>query len=222
MGWMVSGDVMKDPEVAAEAMRAYTTARAGPMGRAPFASSFVPLSLSAGERRALVERHARPGAAPAAEAQLAQLRAILAREGEPTARYSLAPLQLLADRPLPRWDNFGMGRDGMYVSVVTVLNYPFSRGPAHLRSPRAADKPVIDAGYLSNPDRRRDDGAAPRAARQHLRVGAHGGAAQARRPAPPRLGEPRRGDGHARASRRRARRRGGWSSRTGTAAERRL
>lgn len=154
-GWevadgLVSGDVIKNPEVAADAMKAYMTARAGPMGQAPFVSSFIPLILSTAERQNLIEKHVHAGVYPATEAQLVQLRSILQREEEPTVQYSFAPLQLLADHPLPK-DIFGMGRDGMFVSVITVLNYPFSRGSTHLHSPRASDKPVIDTGYLENP-----------------------------------------------------------------------
>jgi choline dehydrogenase-like flavoprotein len=41
-----------------------------------------------------------------------------------------------------------MGKDENYVSIVAVLNHPFSRGSVHIKSPIPTDDPTIDPKYF--------------------------------------------------------------------------
>jgi choline dehydrogenase-like flavoprotein len=134
-------------------MAAYQTAKAGPLSQNPLVSSFIPIDLSDADRNELVDAQlaAHPPQTPAEAAQYEQLRHILDIPGEPTAQYTFAPMQLLSrEGPLPS-GIFGMSHDGFFVTVVTALNHPFSRGSTHISSALAADKPVIDSGYFRHP-----------------------------------------------------------------------
>ena len=42
-----------------------------------------------------------------------------------------------------------MSHDGMFVTVISVLNHPFSRGSTYINSDAKA-KPTIDTGYFSH------------------------------------------------------------------------
>lgn len=148
----VSGDIAKNPEVAAAAMKAYQEAKAGPLGQVLFVSSFLPLDgLSTDQRLKLVySSFGKSEETPGTEGQYEQLRGMLRKQDEPTAQYSFAPIQLLArSGPLPG-GIFGMGKDGLFVSVIAVLNHPFSRGSTHIHSSVPTDNPVIDTGFLSH------------------------------------------------------------------------
>ncbi|KAF2502268.1 putative aryl-alcohol dehydrogenase [Lophium mytilinum] len=149
-----SADIIaKDPSIMAAAMEAYQTAKAGPLGQNPLVSSFIPIDLSDAERNELVDTQvaAHPPETPAEAAQFEQLRHILDIPNEPTAQYTFAPMQLLSRLgPLPS-QIFGMSHDGYFVTVVTALNHPFSRGSTHIASANPTDKPTIDIGYLRHP-----------------------------------------------------------------------
>jgi choline dehydrogenase-like flavoprotein len=149
----VSGDSIRDPEVAAAAMQLYQASRSGPLSQVPFVSSFMPLDkVSDTDKRRLLEEHlSTPAATICREKQYAQLAHMLQNTSSATCQYSFAPIQLLPRYgPLPS-GIFGMGHDGNFVTVITVLNQPFSRGSTHIKSSNPTDNPSIDSGYLSHP-----------------------------------------------------------------------
>lgn len=46
---------------------------------------------------------------------------------------------------------YGMGTDGNYISIVSVLNHPLSRGSVHIQSSDPTSQPILDPKYFSHP-----------------------------------------------------------------------
>lgn len=88
---------------------------------------------------------------PGQKKQFDALRQILRDPNEPTAQYVLAPFQLLPrEGPSPK-GIFGLGHPGFFISIVSLLSYPFSRGSVHLKSDGPKGSPIIDSGILRHP-----------------------------------------------------------------------
>ena len=152
-----SGDVLRDPNVLDAVMKLYATSQAGPMGQSTLSSAYIPLAdekgiLPAEERKRLFDEYV-PVAAdtPGWAEEFNLIRSIVEPLDEPTVQYIMFPGQLTVE-PQPADVNsvFRPSVPGNYVSVVTVLNHPFSRGTVHIASGDAAVKPKWDPRYLSH------------------------------------------------------------------------
>jgi choline dehydrogenase-like flavoprotein len=153
---MPSGDMARDPAVAAAAMVAYQKDGSGPLGMVPMASAFMPcLDFAEAQRENLtqtvndlLEDQNLP---TMYQKQYTVLRDMLLDPNEPTAMYVLAPFQILPRAgPNPR-DIFSMSHPGSFISITSLLSHPFSRGSVHLASSDPTAAPVIDAGILRHP-----------------------------------------------------------------------
>ncbi|KAJ5725511.1 CAZyme family AA3 [Penicillium malachiteum] len=151
-----SGDMAKDPNVAAAAMAAYQKNGSGPLGMAPFVSAFMPCLNIAEEEHAQMLQGLKasiesPETPPAHKKQFEALQTVLKDSSEPTAQYILAPFQL----PAVEGDNpkrlFGMPYPGLFISLVSLLSYPLSRGSVHIGSADPSAAPIIDHGMLRHP-----------------------------------------------------------------------
>ncbi|KAL3478513.1 hypothetical protein BJX99DRAFT_269189 [Aspergillus californicus] len=153
---MPSGDMARDPAVAAAAMAAYQQNGSGPLGMVPMVSAFMPcLDFAPAERELLLNKIDASlqdrGLFRMYQKQYTVLREMFTDPDEPTAQYILAPFQLLPRAgPNPR-DIFGMSHPGFFISIVSLLSYPLSRGSVHLPSADPAAAPVIDSGILRHP-----------------------------------------------------------------------
>ncbi|KFY63367.1 hypothetical protein V496_03996 [Pseudogymnoascus sp. VKM F-4515 (FW-2607)] len=150
-----SGDMARDPVVAAAAMAAYQKDGSGPLSMVPIVSAFMPcLDFPLDERAQLLQildTHKSGETSPGQKKQFAAVRQILQDPNEPTAQYILAPFQILpGDGPSPK-GIFGMGHPGFFISIGSLLSYPFSRGSVHLKSDDPKGSPMIDSGILCHP-----------------------------------------------------------------------
>ncbi|OBT67941.1 hypothetical protein VE03_02500 [Pseudogymnoascus sp. 23342-1-I1] len=150
-----SGDMSRDPVVAAAAMTAYQKDGSGPLGMVPLVSAFMPcLDFPPDERAQLLQMldiHSDGEVPPGQKKQFDALRQILQDPNEPTGQYILAPFQILPrEGPSPK-GIFGLGHPGFFISIVSLLSYPFSRGSVHLGSNDPHGSPIIDSGILRHP-----------------------------------------------------------------------
>ncbi|KAL1964510.1 hypothetical protein VTN77DRAFT_6936 [Rasamsonia byssochlamydoides] len=151
-----SGDALRIPEVAEAAMAAWQEhSGAGPLGLCAISSAFMPLpELQDGELKGLIKKYLEDykyPSFPGQEAQYRILRQILEDESEPTGQYSLAPFQITPEKgPSPK-GIYGMSEPESFISIVSVLNRPFSRGNVHLASNDPYASPVFDPKFFSHP-----------------------------------------------------------------------
>ncbi|KAJ6085102.1 hypothetical protein N7499_004731 [Penicillium canescens] len=152
---MPSGDMARDPAVAAAAMAAYQKDGSGPLGMVPLISAFMPLVDTPEDERnhllqQLQESLDSPSLSRTQKKQYEALHSLLQNPDEPTAQYVLAPFQLLPREGEPK-RIFGLGHPGFFISLVSMLSYPFSRGSVHIQSSDPKAAPVIDHGILRHP-----------------------------------------------------------------------
>ncbi|OBT84040.1 hypothetical protein VE02_09041 [Pseudogymnoascus sp. 03VT05] len=147
-----SGDMARDPVVAAAAMDSYQKDGSGPLGMVPLVSAFMPcLDFPPDERAQLLqmlEIHNGGEIPPGQKKQFDALRQILQDPNEPTAQYILAPFQILPrEGPSPK-GIFGLGHPVFFITIGSLLSYPFSRGLVHLKSDDPMGSSMIDSGIL--------------------------------------------------------------------------
>jgi choline dehydrogenase-like flavoprotein len=153
---MPSGDMARDPAVAAAAMAAYQKDGSGPLGMVAMVSAFMPcLDFPGTERENLlwkINTSLNDASLPTMyRKQYTILRDMFKDPNEPTAQYVLAPFQILPRAgPSPR-DIFSMSHPGNFISITSLLSHPFSRGSVHLASSDPTAAPVIDAAILRHP-----------------------------------------------------------------------
>ncbi|KAL4928001.1 GMC family oxidoreductase [Aspergillus undulatus] len=151
-----SGDMARDPAVAAAAMAAYQKDGSGPLGMVGLVSAFMPcLDFPESERQKLLQKIDelldKKDLPTRYRKQYNILKGLLKDPNEPTAQYILGPFQLLPRvGPNPK-QLFGMGHPGFFISLVSLLSYPLSRGSVHLSSVDYTASPVIDSGILRHP-----------------------------------------------------------------------
>ncbi|KAL4950420.1 hypothetical protein BDW69DRAFT_187395 [Aspergillus filifer] len=152
----VSGEALRDPAVAKIAMEAWQQhSGAGPLGVCPLSSAYMTLpSLQDGELKGLIKKyleHSQYPSPPGRDAQYQILRQILEDDNEPSGQYTLAPFQITPEKgPSPK-GIFGMTEPECFVSIVSVLNRPFSRGHVHLTSNDPYAPPIFDPKFFSHP-----------------------------------------------------------------------
>ncbi|RDW66507.1 hypothetical protein BP6252_10142 [Coleophoma cylindrospora] len=151
----LSGDCLRNPDIAAAALGAYMQAGAGPFSGVPIASSFMPLTdLSDADRTELLAKYLDASdykSVPSQEQQFGLLRDIFNDPNDASGQYTMAPFQIVP-RDGPYLDKiYGMGKEGNYISIVSVLNHPFSRGHCHIRSADPTEHPIVDPKYFSHP-----------------------------------------------------------------------
>ncbi|OBT95453.1 hypothetical protein VE01_05149 [Pseudogymnoascus verrucosus] len=138
----------RDPAVAAAAMAAYQKDGSGPLGMVPLVSAFMPcLDFPPDERAQLlhiIDIHNGGDISSGQKKQFDALRQILQDPNEPAAHFCLEK------GPSPK-GIFGLGHPGFFVSIVSLLTYPFSRGSVHLKSNDPTGSPIINSGILRHP-----------------------------------------------------------------------
>ncbi|OOG00609.1 GMC oxidoreductase [Aspergillus carbonarius ITEM 5010] len=148
----VTGEVLRNPEVAKAAMHAWQSSGAGPLGLCPISSAFITLpELQVGELQDLLEKYLDKEVPSNLTAQYRVLSQLLKDADEPTGQYTLAPFQITPEKgPSPK-GIFAMTEPECFVSIVAVLNRPFSRGSVHLASSDPTALPTFDPRMLSHP-----------------------------------------------------------------------
>ncbi|KAJ5766322.1 uncharacterized protein N7511_003938 [Penicillium nucicola] len=152
---MPSADMARDPAVAAAAMAAYEIDGSGPLGMVPFTSAFMPLVNSSDDDRSQVlqkvqESLNNPSISQTHKKQYEVLHEMLQNPNEPHAQYVLAPFQILSRKEQPK-DIFGLSHPGFFITLVSTLSYPLSRGSVHIQTSDPNAPPRIDSGLLRHP-----------------------------------------------------------------------
>ncbi|KAH0444703.1 GMC oxidoreductase [Colletotrichum camelliae] len=148
-----SGDVLRDANILNALVGQYQATREGPLGQSTISSAYMPLADGNGlvqkEGKAnLFESHKDQVGTPAAEL----VRSLVESPDEPTCQYLLFPSQItINDHPANMAEYILPSHPDNYITVMTVLNHPFSRGCVHITSPDFKDLPVWDPRYNANP-----------------------------------------------------------------------
>ena len=151
----VWGDVLRNAEIAGVAMAAYQGAKAGPLSGVPIVSAFMPLvDFPKSELEQLLSKYLdsyEHKSVPSQKQQFELLREMLHDPNDASGQYTMAPFQIVPRDGLHCKVIYGMGKEGNYMSIVSVLNHPFSRGFVHINSPDPAVQPTLDPQYFSHP-----------------------------------------------------------------------
>lgn len=158
----VSGDIMRDPSVVQAVSKLYQETRKGPLSGTPLSFAYTPLvdgngALPRRSVESLLHRcldgvpYSVP--VPSLGKQHELLRAQILDPRESTIEFMYIPLQLneKAEGATDMTTLFSKTQDGNYISLVTVLMHPFSRGSVHIASASATAQPRVDPQYLAHP-----------------------------------------------------------------------
>lgn len=148
-----TAEALRDPAVAGAAMAAWQGSGAGPLGLCALPSSYTNLAeLKDGELKSIIEQYSQEkDLSPSLTAQYNVLRQMLEDEDEPTGQYTLAPFQVLPEKgPSPK-GLYGMLEPENFISIVSVLNRPFSRGNVHIASSDPKANPTFDPCFFAHP-----------------------------------------------------------------------
>ena len=154
-----SGDAFRDPAVVDAVIKQYKTSRAGPMAQSSLAMAYVPLSdgsgaLSPEKTKALLDAYL-PSAAktghPAQDREESLLRSLLETPSEPALQYLMIAVGTNVAKVPKRMGQLLYSRPENFLSIMTILNHPFSRGSCHITSADVAVKPTWDPKFNANP-----------------------------------------------------------------------
>lgn len=150
-----SGDMLRIPEVAGAAMAAMQGAGLGPLSAVAIVSSFMPLTdLPKLDMEALVTKHLNSvdyKNVPSYPQQQEVIKNMLCDPDCPSGQYTMAPFQIVPRDGPTLAKVYGMGKEGNYMSIVSVLNHPLSRGFVHIEASDATKQPIVDPQYFSHP-----------------------------------------------------------------------
>lgn len=150
---MPSADVLRDPAVLNALLGMYQASRDGPLGQSTISVAYVPVVDGSGvvpaeAKKSLFASHESTLTAPGTQA----VRSLLESQDEPAFQYLLFPSQItISDRPSSMADYIVPSRPENYITVMTILNHPFSRGSVHITSRDPSKLPTWDPAYNSNP-----------------------------------------------------------------------
>lgn len=159
----ISGDVTRNPEVADAVLKQYHETRKGPLSGTPLSFAYTPLVSQNGTiPRDDVEELLRESldsvlyksSVPSLARQYEVLRNQLLDPSESTIEFMYIPLQLNGNPCGGTTDMtklFSKAHDGNYITLVTMLMHPFSRGGIHIASADAREQPFVDPRYLEHP-----------------------------------------------------------------------
>lgn len=149
-----SSDVLRDPNVLNALVQLFQDGGKGPLGQSTISVAYS--SLADGEgvysedaRKALFASHDQH--AQTQDSKI--LRALLEGPNEPAVEYFLFPGQVhtVLDNPASMADYLLPTSPENYLTVMTMLNHPFSRGSVHITSADVDTLPTWDPNFNSNP-----------------------------------------------------------------------
>ncbi|KAI8303483.1 Dehydrogenase citC [Colletotrichum sp. SAR11_59] len=148
-----SGDVLRDANILNALVGQYQATREGPLGQSTISSAYTPLADGSG----LVQKEGKTNLFESHKDQIETSAAKLVRSlvespDEPTCQYLLFPSQItINDHPANMAEYILPSHPDNYITIMTVLNHPFSRGCVHITSPDYKDLPAWDPRYNANP-----------------------------------------------------------------------
>ncbi|CAI6087284.1 unnamed protein product [Clonostachys chloroleuca] len=150
-----SSDVLRDPAILQALLQKYTTSNgAGPLGQSNISIALMPPTDASGVTSSQVRKDLFDSNAEHLKSDDSKvLRAILESGDEATAEYLLFPGQVntVLSEPSSMAEYLLPARPENYLTIMTLLNHPFSRGSVHIKSSDIHDLPVWDPNFGSNP-----------------------------------------------------------------------
>lgn len=152
-----TGDVLRDPNVLGALVEMYTkNGGAGPLGESTISVAYAPLAdsdgvLSLDSRKTLLGNYSSTSGTLTPK-ELELLRGMVEKTDEPTVQYLLFPSQInITENPASMAEIVIPTRPENYITMMTILNHPFSRGTAHITSGDIDVKPEWEPNFMSHP-----------------------------------------------------------------------
>jgi choline dehydrogenase-like flavoprotein len=148
-----SGDVLRDPNVLQALVGMYQTGGAGPLGQSVISVAYSPLVDGSGivpaeAKATLLNKHESTLTTPEGKV----IRKLVESPTEATFQYLLFPSQVsIPDRPTSMAHYITPVLPENYITIMTIINQPFSRGSIHITSADVHAHPEWDPKYNSNP-----------------------------------------------------------------------
>ncbi|RFU72424.1 gmc oxidoreductase [Trichoderma arundinaceum] len=149
-----SGDVLRDPNILNALVQQFQDGGKGPLGQSNISVAYSPLADGEGicsedARKALFASYSEH--AETLDGKV--VRKLLEEPDEPTVEYFLFPGQVhtVLDNPASMADYLLPTSPENYLTVMIMLNHPFSRGSVHISSANVDELPTWDPNFNSNP-----------------------------------------------------------------------
>lgn len=148
-----SADVLRDPNVLNALIGMYQDGGAGPLGQINISVAYAPVvndsgAVPADAKKALFVSHESSLSTPGSQI----IRSLLEEDDEPALQYLLFPSQINIDDRPQNMDSYLTPRHPeTFITVMTILNHPFSRGSVHITSNDVHTLPTWDPAYNANP-----------------------------------------------------------------------
>lgn len=153
---VMTGEMLKrDPNIMPALLEMYQKDRSGPLGHmfVPFAQFRLPETFGSDGQKFIPDLLKTVSVSDPNETEAGKLRDTVTADllSKATVQYGLAKMQFNISGHGRLSDMLNAEQEGNYVTILTTLNYPFSRGNIHITSSSATDQPLIDPKYLSHP-----------------------------------------------------------------------
>ncbi|KAH6607374.1 gmc oxidoreductase [Trichoderma cornu-damae] len=149
-----SSDVLRDPDVLNALIQQYKDGGKGPLGQSNISVAYSPLADGEGvysedAKKSLFASYDEHAQTPDRKI----VRKLLEGPDEPAVEYFLFPGQVhtVLDNPASMADYLLPMSPENYLTVMVMLNHPFSRGSVHISSADVDKLPTWDPNFNSNP-----------------------------------------------------------------------
>jgi choline dehydrogenase-like flavoprotein len=155
---IMSGDALANPEAAKPLLDLYNSSRAGPLGGSWLSAAYMPFvgadgPVSDEEVKELLKTHIdQNNLSPGQAVQYKLLSELLQNPKESSGEYLYLPFQINMREVLTLSDLLNKkDTAGQFISIMIMLNHPFSRGHVHIVSADPTAKPIFDLKLLTHP-----------------------------------------------------------------------
>jgi len=172
-----SGDILRDPAILESLLGMYQANGAGPLGQSNVSTAYTPLVDHSGPMSVftrneffsankelictpaeeviaslLLESDSPATDSTGAAATPGAAAGVGGRGGAAAAhQYILFPSQItIPTNPVSMAEHLAPSRPENFLTIMTILNHPFSRGRVHISGPDISEKPTWDPGYNSH------------------------------------------------------------------------
>jgi choline dehydrogenase-like flavoprotein len=155
---IMSADALVNPEISKQLVEQYESSRSGPLGGIWSSAAYIPFvdadgPVSDEKTRELIDAHIdEKSLSPGLKQQYKLLCEFLRNPKESSGEYVYMPFQVNMRDVLSVSDILNKkDTPGQFITIMLMLNRPFSRGHVHITSADPAVKPVFDPMLLSHP-----------------------------------------------------------------------
>ncbi|KZL75639.1 gmc oxidoreductase [Colletotrichum incanum] len=148
-----SADILRDGNILNTVVGQYQATREGPLGQSTISAAYTPLAdnnglLSKDAKKFLLDTHEAHSSTTSGKL----IRSLIESSDEPSSQYLLFPSQItINDSPANMAEYILPSQPENYITIMTMLNHPFSRGTVHITSPNVTVLPNWDPKFNSNP-----------------------------------------------------------------------